>query len=236
MADLSVLRPLLPHLPLRYVIAGRYRMICEGVRALLEEQCPDLQCVACVSDGSSLFRTLCLRKPDLLLSGMSLEGVPTQAVFRQYRQCLPQMGLIALLVSDQTLAVAEAAQAGAHAAVRISDGGEQLLETVFRVAIGQRGLLGARAALHGKMLSGKERKVFCGIISCLPTAKIASETGLGIKMVELYRSRLLRRFKVRKSIDLVRIACESGIDFGANATDYPLCPLTARCGRCNGAG
>lgn len=227
---LSTFRALLPRLPLRYLIADRHQVLCSGVETLLSE-CADLECVAHVNDGKDLMGRLCQHKPDILLVDIVLDGVSPLAVFRQCRQCMPEMGIIVHTVARHPLAIRESACAGAHAYISKSEGYEQLLDVIFCVATGQHGLFPGQRQKREQILSDREREVFHGIASGMSINEISRKMHLGFKTVEMYRSQLLRRFGVRKSTDLVRIALESGIVLNSRAVVFPLCPKALNCER-----
>lgn len=204
------LRSRLPHLPLRYIIADRHELVREGVKSLLDD-CAELECVAQVSSGTDLLAALCRHKPDLLLTGLLLKNTSALGVLRQCRRCLPEMGIIILSMCSHPLAMAESARAGADGFVSKDESWERLIEVIFHVAGGEQKVFPPNANLDELGLRERERRVLYGITLGLTTKEIADELRISMKTVETYRTQLLRRFGLRKSTDLVRLALQSGI-------------------------
>lgn len=200
---------LLPHLPLRYIIVDRHDIVREGVKSLLDD-CGDLKCVG-QSDGNGVIDLLCRHKPDLLLTGLLLEAVSALAVIRHCRQCMPHMGVIVLSMCSHSLTIAESARAGAHGFVSKFEDSKRLFEVIARVAAGERAVFPPMADLSEPPLTQRERTILRGITRGLSTEEVGHELCISAKTVEAHRTQLLRRFGLRKSTDLVRLALQSGV-------------------------
>lgn len=137
------------------------------------------------------------------------------------------MGLIVLSMHTLPLTIEEVARAGAHAFVAKDDPGDYLLETIWRVASGQRGLFPAVVRPVGFELSEREKEVIEGVVQGLSTKEISERLCLSPKTVELYRTRLLRKFGLAKSTELVRVVLESGVFPAESATEPPARPPAA---------
>lgn len=199
--------------PLKLIVADDHLILRQGIESLLRSQAA-VRCVATASNGDEVLPLLEKYQPDMLLIDLSMPGKPTLEILRHCRQKYPRLRLIVLTMHTTPFSIAEVFRAGAHAFVAKDETSDALLDTISRVAEGEENICTIKdedPRRKAPSLTPRELKVMHEIALGMSTKEISDRLGLSSKTIELYRTRLLRKFGLTKATELVRIALESGI-------------------------
>lgn len=200
--------------PLKLIIADDHLIVRQGIEALLKSE-PDIRCVAMARNGDEVLPLLEEYAPDMLLTDLSMPGMPTLDILRECRARLPQLHIIVLTMHTTPFSVSEVFKAGAHAFIAKDDASDTLLDVIWRLAQGEEGIStverDSAAGGSAPNLTPRELEVMREIALGMSTKEIGDHLNLSLKTVELYRTRLLRKFRLTKATELVRVALESGV-------------------------
>lgn len=198
---------------LRLIIADDHLIMRQGIEMLLKSNA-SIRCVATASNGDEVLPLLEQHKADALLIDLSMPGKPTLEILSQCREMYPRLRLIVLTMHTTPLTIAEVFRAGAHGFVTKQEASEVLLETIRQVMSGEErvgSVLLEDVKEKSPLLTPREMEVLHEIARGMSTKEIADHLNLSGKTIELYRTQLLRKFKLTKATELVRLALESGI-------------------------
>lgn len=173
-----------------------------------------VRCVAVASNGDEVLPLLAQHQPDLLLIDLSMPGKPTLEIIRSCRETYPDLRIIVLTMYTTPFAVAEVFRAGAHAFVAKDEASNALLKAIERILNGEEHIHNqpeGAVAKQAPYLTPRELGVMREITLGLSTKEISDRLGISSKTIELYRTRLLRKFGLTKATELVRVALESGV-------------------------
>lgn len=199
--------------PLKCIIADDHLIVRQGIESLLKSQ-PAIHCVAVAANGDEVLPLLDQYQPDLLLIDLSMPGKPTLEIIRHCHEAYPNLRIIVLTMYTTPFAVTEVFRVGAHAFVAKDEASNALLEVIQRVASGEEHICNlpeGSDAGKAPYLAPRELRVLHEIALSLSIKEISDRMGISNKTVELYRTRLLRKFGLTKATELMRLALESGI-------------------------
>ena len=207
----------------RFLVVDDHAMFRAGLRSLLQSQYADAE-LAEAGDGRAAIECARQFRPQIILLDLHLPGLDGIEVTRQILAFLPAK--IILLSADSNLAyVSGALKAGAMAYLLKTSSPEELPRAVSAVLEGKlylcheanaavlddyrRGLAGQ--LLPRAPLSTRETEVLRFIADGLRTKEIAARLEVGVKTVETYRGRLMKKLDCGGTADLVRYAMREGI-------------------------
>ena len=197
-------------------IVDDHRMLVEGLR-----ECINSTGVAHVSriftTISQCRQTLQERRPDVLLVDISMPDGNGIDFCKQLLADYPQMKLLVLTYHDEYSMISRMIDIGVHGYVLKSASTSQLMEAIDCVYHGGQYLspevqqvMNRGAATHVSM-SPTEHKILTLICRGLTNAEIAERVFLGVETVSWYRKRLLAKYGVKNSVQLVALAIREGI-------------------------
>lgn len=209
----------------RLVIVDDHRIFRSGIRALLEIE-EDMEVVGEAGDEQELFALLEKASPDQILMDINLKedcGVRiTERVQRQH----PGVRVLGLTMHEEGEMIERMIDAGAMGYVFKDSAEDELQEGIRSVAEG-RMFYSKRASEEliaylqrkapegmeegGDVLTEREQEILKLIAREHTDEEIAEALGISSRTVEGHRRNLLRKFDVRNSVGLVRVAMERGL-------------------------
>jgi DNA-binding NarL/FixJ family response regulator len=210
----------------RILIVDDHQMMCDGLRLLLEKY-PEAEVVGSCGDSATAFRMSGELRPDLVLMDIDLPDGSGIALTRRMREAHPEVKVLVLTGRLEPNLVTEATEAGAGGYLVKTNASAELLDAVRTVLAGGIHFGGptpdteeagapsaaeANAAVRVRLiLPAREGQVLALLIRGLRTKEIATELSLGVKTVETYRGRLMKRFGCASPAELVRHAIRLGL-------------------------
>jgi RNA polymerase sigma factor (sigma-70 family) len=155
----------------------------------------------------------------LLMAEMS--GLELQ---RQLATREPHTPMVFITASTDVAATVTVMKAGAVSCLQAPVHGSDLVVAVregISIEMAQRAERAARRQMSAliERLTGREQEVLKLVVAGLPNKQIAFHLGTTEKTIKIHRWRLMRKLRVRRSIDLVWLAA------GARVDDAPLEPF-----------
>lgn len=199
--------------PIRLILADDHKIVLQGILALFQSE-KTLNCVATAANTNAILPLLDEYRPDMLLLDLCMPGIPSLDLVRKCRTDHPQLKVIVLSMHTSAFSVSQALKAGAHGFAAKSDPIDDLLRMIWKIAAGEEGISTVEFSdvkEEAPDLTDREYEVMCCIANGMSTKEISAKMYLSEKTVELYRTRLLRKFGLSKATELVRVALQSGI-------------------------
>jgi DNA-binding NarL/FixJ family response regulator len=208
--------------PARIVVVDDHKILREGLRRLLGDQ-SDLVVVGEAADSETAWRLAGELTPDLMLMDLDLPGEGGAAVTRRIRATYP--GIKVLVVTGQLQAhyARDALQAGAAGYLLKTDGASEILGAIRAVLAGSIYLSAETTAVlaqldrrlapgaTGSRFSEREMEVLQLIVAGKRNKEISADLKIGIKSVETYRARLMKKAACGSPAELVRFAIREGL-------------------------
>jgi len=210
----------------RILLVDDHPIMCDGLRMLLEKY-PGAEIVGACGDCATAFRMSGELQPDLVLMDIDLPDGSGIALTRRMREAHPEVKVLVLTGRLEPNLVTEATEAGASGYLVKTNASAELFDAVRTVMAGgihfggqmpaseEPGAPSAadtNAAIRVRqILPAREGQVLVLLMRGLRNKEIASQLSLGVKTVETYRGRLMKRFGCASLAELVRHAIRLGL-------------------------
>lgn len=213
--------------PVRLVIVDRHILFADGLRRLLHD-CDEVEAVAIATTEKDAFRQVDVTTPDAVLLDPWLGGGGPFAVLRRLRQIAPRTSILFLEDHVQEVHVRLALKLrvqgfltkscrfseirnAIQSAVRGSpaycnDVQRYVLETSRGLRFNRRAILSPLASL-----TQRELEVMILLAQGYTVRDVARQFGTATSTVDNHKSRLMRKLKVHKVVDLATMAIREGL-------------------------
>jgi len=195
----------------------------DGLRALLEGG-PDLQVVGVAGNGRDAVAEAQRLRPDVVIMDIAMPELDGVEATRRILEKCPETRVLILSMYLSAEHIHRALQAGAQGYVLKESAGEEVVEAIRALRAGKRYLShritetviddylrdGANVSPIDS-LSLRERDVLQLVVEGRTNAAIAQALSLSPKTVETYRARIMRKLKVRDTVELVKFAMRHGL-------------------------
>lgn len=208
---------------IRVLIADDHEVVRAGTRRLLEEF-EDIEVVAEASDGREAISEYKRTSPDVAILDISMPVVDGIDTCKQLKTLHPNARILILTVHPEDQYAIRLFNAGALGYVTKRISAKELNEAVHSVArnkvflppdatdriLSQLLHIGVQPNPL-ETLSNRELQVFSLLIQGKKLKEIAADINLSIKTVDNYRSRVLHKFGLKRTVDLVAFAHQNGL-------------------------
>lgn len=199
----------------RLLLADDHRIVVEGLRRLLEDQC-DL--VGVVEDGRALVAEARRLKPDVIVADISMPQLNGLEALARIRQENPAARVVILSMHQNPAYARRALEAGAagyvvkhaapaelalaiEAALR---GGTFVSPSLAREVI-------ARPAQEELRLTARQREILALLAEGLSAKQVATRLSISARTVEFHKYQVMREHGLQSSAELVHFAIRHGI-------------------------
>lgn len=210
---------------LKLLLVDDHAMLRRGLRETLSRQ-PSLTLVGEAWSGAMALQLANELTPDLVLLDIHLPDMNGIEVSRQILKAHPGMKIVIFSSDAARSLVDEALQAGVCGYLLKTSSGEELMLAINSVTAGnlylspeingnilkdyRKGLLGEKQDAK-PLLSDRDKQLLRLIAEGHRNKEISAELDVGIKSVEAYRSRLMKKLSCSSSAELIRYAVREGI-------------------------
>jgi DNA-binding NarL/FixJ family response regulator len=204
------------------LLADDHAVVRDGLRALLETG--DLQVVAVAGNGREAVAEALRLKPDIVIMDIAMPELDGVEATRRIVEKCPETRVLILSMYLSAEHIYRALQAGAQGYVLKESAGEEVVEAIRTLRAGKRYLShritetviddylreGANVSPLDS-LSLRERDVLQLVVEGRTNAAIAQALSLSPKTVETYRARIMKKLKVRDTVELVKFSMRHGL-------------------------
>ena len=205
------------------MLADDHAVVRDGLRALLEGG-QDFQVVGVAGNGRDAVTEALRLQPDVVIMDIAMPDLDGVEATRRIVEKCPDTRVLILSMYLSAEHIHRALQAGAQGYVLKESAGEEVVEAIRTLRAGKR-YLSHRITetviddyLHDETnvspidsLSLRERDVLQLVVEGRTNAAIAQALSLSPKTVETYRARIMRKLKVRDTVELVKFAMRHGL-------------------------
>lgn len=208
---------------LRIVLADDHPVVREGLKALLNAEA-DLSVVGEACNGAEALAQLEYKRPDLLLTDISMPGQSGVELAKQVAARWPMIRVLALSVHEEIAYVQQLLAVGASGYVLKRSASAELITAVRSVTAGEiyiDPLVAGR--LVGTMVDGphayatrrvplseREHNVLRMIAQGYSNKEVAATLAISAKTVETYKARAMEKLGLSSRVAIVGYAVECG--------------------------
>lgn len=204
------------------LLADDHGVLRDGLTAALNNQ-PDIEVIGQAADGREAVALAAELSPDVAVLDIVMPHLNGIEATRQIQQANPAVQVIILSMHLTDNHVRDAFQAGAAGYVLKEAAGQEVIEAVRAVHVGQRYLspqisdvlLDVIQEQSGgpslAILTERERAILQLLVEGQTNAEIAAHLNLSPKTVHTYRSRMMTKLEIDNLPGLVMFAIQHGL-------------------------
>jgi DNA-binding NarL/FixJ family response regulator len=204
-------------------IVDDHPLLRQGLALLINRE-RDLAVCGEAEEAQTAMREITLKKPDILIADISLNGPDGLDLLKNLRTLYPNLPVLVLSMHDESIYAERALRARANGYIMKQEATEKVLVAVRRILSGDiylsdrmankllhQYISGASADMHSRLsaLSDRELEVFRLIGEGRSTRQIAEKLHLSIKTVETYQAHIKDKLSLHSGRELVQHAIQS---------------------------
>lgn len=209
----------------RVLIVDDHPLVRNGLRMLVDAQV-DMEVVGEATDGRTALDAVGRLLPDIVIMDVEMPGGSGIEVLREVLAASPATKVLMLSAFPDPAYVTESIQAGASGYLIKGDAVGEIVKAVRAAMNGHtfmcpeatsvlisalKDSLASGAARTRPLMSQREREVLVLVAEGLRTKEIAARLNIGVKTVDTYRARLMKKLECGSTAELVRYAIREGV-------------------------
>jgi DNA-binding NarL/FixJ family response regulator len=180
----------------------------------------DLEVVDQAANGYEVLEALRRRQVDVLVTDLSMPGIPTMDLIKRVKAEYPDVAVLVLTMHAEEQYALRAFRSGANGYLTKDVAGEQLVGAIRKLASGGAyvspelaeklaiGLRELQGTPRHEQLSNREFEVYRLIVGGRRLTDIADELHLSIKTISTHKARIMEKLGVDSTASLVRYGME----------------------------
>jgi DNA-binding NarL/FixJ family response regulator len=210
-------------MPVSVMLADDHAVVRDGLRALLEGG-NDLQVVGVAGNGREAVSEALRLRPDIVIMDIAMPDLDGVEATRRIVERSPETRVLILSMYLSAEHIYRALQAGAQGYVLKESAGEEVVEAIRALRAGKRYLSHriTETVIDDYLREGtnvspldslslRERDVLQLVVEGRTNAAIAQALSLSPKTVETYRARIMKKLKVKDTVELVKFSMRHGL-------------------------
>ncbi len=205
------------------MLADDHTIVRDGLRSLLEKV-NGFQVIGVASNGREAVEEALRLRPAVVVMDIAMPDMNGVEATRQIMEKLPGTRVLILSMYLSAEHIHRSLKAGAKGYVLKESAGDEVVEAIRALHAGKRYLshritdtvLDDYLSVESRLspidsLSLRERDVLQLVVEGRTNAAIAVHLSLSIKTVETYRARIMKKLKVKDTVELVKFAMRHGL-------------------------
>jgi two-component system invasion response regulator UvrY len=207
---------------IRILVADDHAVVREGVKQIVAET-PGMVVVDEASSTRELVQKVLTQGVDVIVLDVSMPGGDALDIVRHLKKQRPTLQVLVFSVHSEEQYAVRFLKAGASGYLTKDRAPEELVEAIHRVSRGAMYITssvgeklawelatGARKPRH-EALSNREYEIFRRIALGKTVGEIGEDLSLSPKTISTYRTRVLRKMRMRTNAELMRYAFKHGL-------------------------
>ena len=202
----------------RIIIADNHSLIRKGLRTIIKIE-SDIKVIGEAGDGRELLDLLSSEQPDLIIMDISMPHLNGIEAVREVVEQYPEVRILMLTMHRNSQYFYNTISAGTHGYLMKDDSNTELLTAIHTV---QSGKSYVSPQLYNEVtnemisafrdhreipiiqLTDRKREVPQFVVKGYTSKKMADILCLSLRTVDHYRAKLLKKFKMKNTVDLVK--------------------------------
>jgi DNA-binding NarL/FixJ family response regulator len=207
---------------IKIIIADDHAVVRTGLKQIIESD-PNLRVTGEASSGFELLEKIQEGNYDVVLLDISMPGKDGLETLKEIKRIKPKLPVLIFTVYPEDQYAVRLLKAGASGYLNKECEPEELIEAIYRVAMGRKYVSENLAELLAQkleetstvplheLLSDREFQVLCLIASGKTIKEIADTLQLSANTVSTYRIRILEKMKMKNNAELTHYAIKNGL-------------------------
>jgi DNA-binding NarL/FixJ family response regulator len=207
---------------IKILIADDHTIVREGLKQIIADV-PDMEVTDVACDGQEAVNKALKNDFNVIILDISMPVKTGLDVLKELREKRPGLNILVLSIYPEEHYALRVLKAGASGYLTKESAPEELITAIRRVSQGRKyitlslaetlalNIENPKEKLSHETLSEREYNVMCMIGSGKTTKEIASELFLSIKTISTYRTRILKKMKLKNNSELIRYIIENNM-------------------------
>lgn len=211
--------------PYRIIIADDHSLIRQGLRSILQDD-PELQIIAEAANGEELLDLLQQDQPEMVILDISMPHLNGIEALGRIRRAYADIAVLILTMHSSSHYFYHAVNAGAHGYMMKDDSEEELLTAISSIKEGKPYISSQvssevaeevmiafrkQSRMPFVVLSKREEGILTLVVQGFSSRQIAKQLKLSPRTIDHHRANLLKKFNMRKTVDLVNHVVRNGL-------------------------
>lgn len=205
------------------VIADDHPVFIDGIKSILKEF-EGMEVVGHAVNGQQLLEQVSIHKPDIVLTDVQMPVKDGIEAAIEIQKKFPDTRTIALTMLNESLYIKKMLSAGAYAYLLKTTGKEELVETIRKVAGGEKYFspevtaqlmnnFSGKSTVSGQpeVLTKREKEILVLIAQGLTDKEIAEKIFLSPLTIITHRKNILSKLGLKNKVELARYAMENNL-------------------------
>ncbi|MBV5317255.1 MAG: response regulator transcription factor [Desulfobulbaceae bacterium] len=203
--------------PYRIIVADDHGLIRQGIKSLILQD-PALQVIAEAANGNDLLKLVRKRLPNMVIVDITMPQINGIEATAAIRKSFPKIAILVLTMHSHSQYFYQAIAAGAHGYLIKDDADTELLIAIKTIRDGNSYIspqlstdvveeiitaFRDEKALPLIVLRDREKQVLKHVVKGCSSRQIAEMLNLSARTVDHYRGKLLKKYKMKNTADLV---------------------------------
>jgi DNA-binding NarL/FixJ family response regulator len=205
---------------IKVLIADDHPIVRIGMKHVMEED-PEITIADEASDGDEALDKILNNNFDLVLLDISMPGKDGLDVLKQIKKEKPNLPVLILSIYPEEEFAIRALKTGASGYLTKKSAPYELTTAIRTVLQGKKYISSSMVAILAsylevdpqkkphERLSNREYQVMLKIASGKNVAEIAEELSLNIKTIRTFRTRIMKKMKIKNDVELSRYATQN---------------------------
>ncbi len=205
---------------IKVLVADDHTIVRKGIEQIIVET-DDIVVADEARNGQEVLEKVLKNDYDLVLLDISMPGKDGLDVLKELKNRRPKLAVLMLSMYPEEQYAVRALRSGASGYLTKDSAPDELIAAIRKVSSGRKYIsvslaekLAAKLELHQaqalhEQLSDREYQIMCMIASGKTQTKIADALSLSIKTISTYRTRLLKKMRMKSNAEITRYAIEN---------------------------
>jgi two-component system nitrate/nitrite response regulator NarL len=203
------------------IIADDHRVFIDGIKALLKDF-PEMNVIGEATNGQELCALVKEKKPQLVLTDIQMPVKDGIEATKEIHKEFPEIKVVALSMMNESIYIKKMLEAGASGYILKTVNKEELVDTIRKVAAGEKYFSPEVTAqlmnnFTGKsshnnpadVLTKREKEILSLIAKGLTDKEIAEKVFLSPLTITTHRKNILSKLGLKNKVELARFAMEN---------------------------
>jgi two-component system nitrate/nitrite response regulator NarL len=203
------------------VIADDHRVFIDGIKALLKDF-PGINVIGEANNGQELYSVVKEKKPQLVLTDIQMPVKDGIEATKEIHKDFPEIKVIALSMMNESIYIKKMLEAGASGYILKTVNKEELVDTIRKVAAGEKyfspevtsqlmnNFTGKSSQNNpADVLTKREKEILSLIAKGLTDKEIAGKVFLSPLTITTHRKNILSKLGLKNKVELARFAMEN---------------------------
>ncbi len=211
--------------PYRIIIADDHSLIRQGIKSIILQD-SSLQIVGEAANGFDLLNLMRQGPPDMVIIDITMPHLNGIETMERIRKTCPEVAILVLTMHSGSQYFYNAIAAGAHGFLIKDDSDAELLAAIQTVRegkpyvssqlcleVGDEAMvtLSDRCRVPLVVMTEREKQVLRLVVQGHSSRRIAEMLDLSPRTVDHHRANLIRKFKMKNTVDLVNHVVRNGV-------------------------